>query len=217
LTDHLGSTSTTANEDGSWNSTIKYTAFGDTRESSGITPTKYRYTGQLLEAEVGLYYYVARWYDPVTMHFTQADTIVQGFSFALSYNRYSYVLYNPINANDPSGYLACSDDGYCGSLGSVGYQRHIYTEAITEVYDWTLEGKWQLEELKYIYQAGYAIETYVNQVTDSDKGLSWMNKYMGGVTFTHDSLVKRILQIPHLHYLETKSFLLTVGKKGEIP
>jgi YD repeat-containing protein len=61
LTDHLGSTSVSANEDGSWNSTIKYTAFGESRESSGITPTKYRYTGQLLEAEVGLYYYVARW------------------------------------------------------------------------------------------------------------------------------------------------------------
>jgi hypothetical protein len=71
LADHLGSTSTTANEDGSWNSTIKYTAFGcpcaarrvlrNTRETSGVTPTKYRYTGQLLEAEVGLYYYVARW------------------------------------------------------------------------------------------------------------------------------------------------------------
>jgi hypothetical protein len=28
LTDHLGSTSTTVNEDGSWNSTIKYTDFG---------------------------------------------------------------------------------------------------------------------------------------------------------------------------------------------
>ena len=50
LADHLGSTSTTANEDGSWNSTIKYTAFGETRDSSGVTPTKYRYTGQLLEA-----------------------------------------------------------------------------------------------------------------------------------------------------------------------
>jgi RHS repeat-associated protein len=113
LADHLGSTSTTANEDGSWNSTIKYTAFGDTRETSGITPTKYRYTGQLLEAEVGLYYYVARWYDPVTMHFTQADTIVQVFSFALSYNRYSYVMYNPINANDPSGHVVCDEEGYC--------------------------------------------------------------------------------------------------------
>ncbi len=52
-------------------------------------------------------------YDPVTMHFTQADTIVQGFSFALSYNRYSYVLYNPINANDPSGHVVCDEEGYC--------------------------------------------------------------------------------------------------------
>ncbi len=48
LTDHLGSTSVSANEDGSWNSTIKYTAFGcpcavrrvlrKTRETSGVPP-----------------------------------------------------------------------------------------------------------------------------------------------------------------------------------
>jgi RHS repeat-associated protein len=120
LTDHLGSTSVSANEDGSWNSTIKYTAFGETRDSSGVTPTKYRYTGQLLEAEVGLYYYVARWYDPVTMHFTQADTIVPNATDSTSYDRYAYVLNNPVRYSDPSGHFgerssmtACIDGNYC--------------------------------------------------------------------------------------------------------
>jgi hypothetical protein len=64
LGDHLGSTSVTANVDGSWNSEIKYTAFGEVRASNGLTPTEYRYTGQLEAAELGLYFYVARWYDP---------------------------------------------------------------------------------------------------------------------------------------------------------
>jgi RHS repeat-associated protein len=112
LTDHLGSTSTTANEDGSWNSTIKYTAFGDTRETSGVTPTKYRYTGQLLEAEVGLYYYVARFYDPEIMHFVQADTIVPNATDSASYDRYAYVLNNPVKLSDPSGH-ACTEEGNC--------------------------------------------------------------------------------------------------------
>jgi RHS repeat-associated protein len=103
LTDLLGSTSTTANEDGNWNSTIKYTAFGETRDSSGVTPTKYRYTGQLLEAEVGLYYYVARFYDPVTMHFTQADKFIPNSNSSKSYDRYAYVMNNPLIYNDPTG------------------------------------------------------------------------------------------------------------------
>ena len=62
LGDHLGSASVTANADGSWNSELKYTAFGEVRDSSGLTPTEYRYTGQLAAAEMGLYFYVARWY-----------------------------------------------------------------------------------------------------------------------------------------------------------
>ncbi len=73
LSDHLGSTSTTANADGSWNSTIQYNAFGEIRASSGITQTEFRYTGQLRQAELGLYYYVARW--PVPSEFA-GDTIL---------------------------------------------------------------------------------------------------------------------------------------------
>jgi hypothetical protein len=32
---------------GSWNSELKYTAFGEMRASNGLTPTEYRYTGRL--------------------------------------------------------------------------------------------------------------------------------------------------------------------------
>jgi RHS repeat-associated protein len=104
LSDHLGSASTTANADGSWNSTIQYTAYGEIRLTKGITPTKYRYTGQLAQAEVGLDYYVACWYDPLTGHFTSADTIVSEPGVASAFDRYGYVSNNPIRYNDPSGH-----------------------------------------------------------------------------------------------------------------
>ena len=45
LGDHLGSTSVTANADGTFQSETKYTAFGETRASAGATPTDYLYTG----------------------------------------------------------------------------------------------------------------------------------------------------------------------------
>jgi len=39
LTDHLGSTSVTLNNDGTVKSEMRYTAFGEVRHSSGSAPT----------------------------------------------------------------------------------------------------------------------------------------------------------------------------------
>jgi len=111
LTDHLGSASVTANENGTWNSTIQYTAFGEVRAKNGVTPGDYRYTGQLEQAELGLYYYVARWYDPAIAHFAQADTIVPSPDNSEAYDRYAYVINNPIRNNDPSGHCYATTDG----------------------------------------------------------------------------------------------------------
>jgi RHS repeat-associated protein len=120
LSDHLGSTSTTANPstgsgqaaDGTLNSVIQYTAFGEIRLTQGVTQTKYRYTGQLAQAELGLDYYVARWYDPLTGHFTQADTIIPEPGKSSSYDRFAYSNNNPIRYKDPSGH--CADPDSCG-------------------------------------------------------------------------------------------------------
>jgi RHS repeat-associated protein len=106
LSDHLGSSSITTTANGTWYSELRYSAFGETRYSSGITPTDYRYTGQLEQADVNLYYYNARWYDPELGRFIQADTIVPEPGSAKSYDRYTYVNNNPVRYTDPSGHAA---------------------------------------------------------------------------------------------------------------
>jgi RHS repeat-associated protein len=112
LTDHLSSASVIANADGTFLSEVKYTAFGEIRSGSEDMPTNYKYTGQLSQmAEVGLYHYGARFYDPVIFHFISADTMVPSAGNAMDWNRYAYVRYNPINLIDPSGNRACSSDG----------------------------------------------------------------------------------------------------------
>jgi RHS repeat-associated protein len=119
LGDHLGSTSVTANEDGSWNSELRYTAFGEVRASQGLTPTEYRFTNQLEQITIGLYYYGARWYDPYLNHFVQADSIVPGVGNAEAFDRYAYSNNNPINYNDPSGHCAVS--AFPSPLGIFGF------------------------------------------------------------------------------------------------
>lgn len=63
---------------------LLYKPWGETRYSSGSTPTSFRYTGQREDASIGLYFYGARYEacpersegTPVLGRFIQADTIV---------------------------------------------------------------------------------------------------------------------------------------------
>jgi len=110
LNDHLGSTTLTVLPNGYPAGKMLYKAFGEQRHSSGTTPTDYRYTGQLGQADIGLYYYGARWYDPALGRFTQADTIIPQPGNPLDWDRYGYVRNNPIRFIDPSGNKACDTD-----------------------------------------------------------------------------------------------------------
>ena len=104
LADHLGSTSLTTNTSGALVSELRYKAWGETRYSSGTTPTSYRYTGQREEPGIGLYFYNARWYDPYLNHFTQPDSIVPDPNNSQDWDRYAYARNNPVRYTDPSGH-----------------------------------------------------------------------------------------------------------------
>ena len=84
---------------------IEYTPFGT--EKFVLNPNlKFdpRYTGQEYDIETGLYYYKARYYDPKLSRFIQPDTIVPSAKNLQAYNRYSYVVNNPLKFTDPSGH-----------------------------------------------------------------------------------------------------------------
>jgi RHS repeat-associated protein len=54
---------------------------------------------------IGLYYYYARWYDPVIGRFVQPDPIVpEGVQGTQAWDRYAYVNNNPVRFKDPSGH-----------------------------------------------------------------------------------------------------------------
>jgi len=116
LNDQVNSTTLTVNDNGTVASEIRYSAFGEVRYANGVTIIDNQYTGQRNETEIGLYYYVARYYDPYLAHFVQPDSIIPSAGNSKGYNRYAYSNNNPINYNDPSGHKACDDgnlDGVC--------------------------------------------------------------------------------------------------------
>jgi len=112
LGDHLGSSSVTTNASGVKTASALYKAFGETRFSSGALGTDYKFTGQREQAELGLYFYGARWYDGSLGRFTSPDTMIPLSQGTQAFDRYAYVNNNPVRYNDPSGHdVQCTDEG----------------------------------------------------------------------------------------------------------
>ncbi|HEX3627414.1 MAG TPA: toxin TcdB middle/N-terminal domain-containing protein [Verrucomicrobiae bacterium] len=88
-----------------------YFPFGRTNTASpqaGFQVSR-RFTGQVFDAESGLCYYNARYYDPELGRFIQPDTIIPDLGNPQSYNRYSYCVNDPLTFNDPTGHNIFGD------------------------------------------------------------------------------------------------------------
>ncbi len=101
--DHLGSTSVLTDANGVSEENNTYYPYGDTYTHTGTSDVAYKYTGKERDATTGLYFYEARYYDPVLGRFISPDTIVPDPLQPQALNRYTYVLNNPIIYTDPSG------------------------------------------------------------------------------------------------------------------
>jgi RHS repeat-associated protein len=81
------------------------------------------FTGHINDAETGLIYMGARYYDAALGRFISADTIIASLANPQSLNRYSYVYNNPINGTDPTGHYSCDVENEYGQCqgGETGY------------------------------------------------------------------------------------------------
>jgi RHS repeat-associated protein len=61
------------------------------------------FTGHEMLDELGFVHMNGRLYDPITGRFLQADPIIQDAYNSQNYNRYSYVMNNPLSMTDPTG------------------------------------------------------------------------------------------------------------------
>lgn len=111
LSDHLGSMTTIVNAATSEVENYSFTAWGMPRDASDWTQSASSdlfagrgYTGYEHLSEFSLINMNGRVYDPILGRFYSPDPYVQAPRYPNNYNRYSYVLNNPLRFTDPSGY-----------------------------------------------------------------------------------------------------------------
>ena len=118
--DNLNSSSALSSSSGSQQEVNIFYPFGRTQTASpqASFQVSRRFTGQVFDNETGLYYYNFRYYDPELGRFIQPDDIISDLGNPQSYNRYSYVLNDPLKYTDPSGH----EDVYTGASGRAMLQ-----------------------------------------------------------------------------------------------
>ena len=127
--DNLNSSSALSDHSGNQIEVDSYFPFGRTNTASpqASFQVSRRFTGQVFDGETGLYYYNARYFDPELGRFIQPDTIIPDLSNPQSYNRYSYVLNNPLRYTDPTGHWVLFDKEAWGQmLSPVGQWAHNF-------------------------------------------------------------------------------------------
>ena len=133
---------------------LRYLPFGETRYTSGQTPTSFRYTGQREDSTINLYWYNSRWYDSSLGRWAQPDTLIPSPGNPMAWDRYAYVLNSPVVLVDPTGHSACID-AECTQIQE--HQKPIidvayYKEKLREKHDITVYGNIGLSDIRTIYQ-----------------------------------------------------------------
>ncbi|MCW8126446.1 RHS repeat domain-containing protein [Microbulbifer halophilus] len=86
-----------------WSSALEESDLEELLEGAGLS-TRRGFTGHEHLDRTGLIHMNGRIYDPTLGRFLSPDPIVQAPTYSQNWNRYSYVVNNPLSFTDPSGY-----------------------------------------------------------------------------------------------------------------
>jgi RHS repeat-associated protein len=117
--DGLGSTRLLTNGLGAVTDTYSYDAFGNSIVSTGGSNNPYLFAGQQRDAETGLDYLRARYYDPFVGRFVSADAYEGSLNDPLSLHDYLYAHANPVVNTDPSGYFTIAEMHAAESIRNI--------------------------------------------------------------------------------------------------
>jgi RHS repeat-associated protein len=169
--DHLGSVDVITNEAGGVVQRLSYDAFGKRRNVGPPGATDWTNVAAITQRgftfhealdNVDLVHMNGRVYDANIGRFISADPFIQAPLMSQSFNRYSYVVNNPLSMTDPSGYSWLSK-----GLRSVG--RHVraitkfhYAPTLRNLFEAVRAGPGQKSIDQYVmthdwaYKVGYA-------------------------------------------------------------
>lgn len=113
--DQLGSTRLLTSASGETSAAFSYAPYGGLEGQTGTATTPLGFAGQYTDAETGLQYLRARFYDPGTGQFLERDAMAD-----LTRSPYAYTQGNPLNLVDPSGHICAKPIVVVGvQLGEV--------------------------------------------------------------------------------------------------
>ena len=143
-------------------------------------PTEHQFTGQKNDGGIGLYYYGARYYDPVAGRFISADVIVQAPGRPQNLNRYSYAVNNPLRYVDPTGNVTKDEADEAtdlldtlAQLYGIDITRDFGKFPSMEGYVWEV-GAWTLKELQ-------DLNDWTMQLAGAMGGADAFREKLGGV------------------------------------
>jgi RHS repeat-associated protein len=114
--DQLGSTRLLTDATGKAAASLTYTAYGELASKTGAATTPLGYAGQYTDADTGLQYLRARFYDPATGQFLSRDP-----AEALTREPYAYGHSNPVSNVDPTGLYPAEEEGELECWGCLRF------------------------------------------------------------------------------------------------
>jgi RHS repeat-associated protein len=129
-TDNLGSIAVITDESGGVSERLSYDAWGKRRNLDGsdnpsghiTSQTTRGFTGQEELDDVGLVHLNGRVYDPLIGRMMSADPFVPDPLNAQAWNRYSYVINNPLAFTDPNGYCFLGMCSWGKAISTFGHR-----------------------------------------------------------------------------------------------
>ena len=142
--DHLGSTSYITDAKANITQFDAYLPYGEllVDEHSSSEEMPYKFNGKELDTETGLYYYGARYMNPVTSLWYGVDPLAEKYP---SVGGYVYCMENPTKLIDPNGketHVALNEDGTYRVVGGIlNKDRNIYIFDKDKYGKYTIKGK----------------------------------------------------------------------------
>ena len=127
--DHLGSTSYITDDKGNITQYDAYLPYGEllVDEHSSSKDMPYKFNGKQFDEETGLYYYGARYMNPITSLWYGVDPLAEKFP---NIGAYVYCHGNPINMIDPDG----KDDYKLNKNGQISFWRRTNAKTTDRIF-----------------------------------------------------------------------------------